>query len=412
VIQKSGRGGGDLLPAVLIGALGSCLATIVPSLPFTATGSDLALLGLLGVAQLAIPCLIAVAAARYLSAPEAALLSLLEIVFGVTWTWLGAGEEPGRHVLIGGALVIAALVANEALALRRGSLSTIDVPATARIGVLLCRPQSSRYHAARYLRPQPPARQANNRTTSLVPGPCRAARRPSATESSDARRLPLAAPPRGDGHPVMVFPGLAERHHLAVARLLRSLGYVTQAGARASMPGRGSACSIAAPPTSAPGRSHRPAGQPARLEPGRHLRPRDGQGRPELTRVITLGAFTGHPRHQRQRIYEWLSGSPVGDPDVMAQVRVAPPVPTTSIFSRSDGIVAWRCSLNEPGPLAENVEVPASHVGMGMNPTALYAIAARLAQPIGQWKPFEVSGARRWFFRTGTPETIAAVAAR
>ena len=79
----------------------------------------------------------------------------------------------------------------------------------------------------------------------------------------------------------------------------------------------------------------------------------------------------------------------------MAQVRVAPPVPTTSIFSRSDGIVAWRCSVNEPGPLAENVEVPASHVGMGMNPTALYAIADRLAQPIGQWKPFDVSGARR-----------------
>jgi hypothetical protein len=62
----------------------------------------------------------------------------------------------------------------------------------------------------------------------------------------------------------------------------------------------------------------------------------------------------------------------------MAQVRIAPPVPTTSIFSRSDGIVAWRCSLNEPGPLAENVEVPASHVGMGMNPAALYAIADRL----------------------------------
>jgi drug/metabolite transporter (DMT)-like permease len=119
VIQKTGRGGTDLLPAVLIGAVGSCLVTLLPSVPFAATGQDLALLGLLGVAQLAIPCLIAVAAARYLSAPEAALLSLLEIVFGVTWTWLGAGEVPGRHVLVGGALVIGALVANEALALRR-----------------------------------------------------------------------------------------------------------------------------------------------------------------------------------------------------------------------------------------------------------------------------------------------------
>ena len=119
IIQKTGKGGNDLLPAVLIGAVGCCLVTVLPSLPFKATGHDVGLLGLLGVAQLAIPCLIAVAAARHLSAPEAALLSLLEIVFGVTWTWLFAGETPGRHVLIGGLLVIGALVANEALALRR-----------------------------------------------------------------------------------------------------------------------------------------------------------------------------------------------------------------------------------------------------------------------------------------------------
>ena len=72
------------------------------------------MLALLGVAQLAIPCLIVGrGGARPLSAPEAALLSLLEIVFGVTWAWLGAGEAPGRHVLGGGALVIGALAANE-----------------------------------------------------------------------------------------------------------------------------------------------------------------------------------------------------------------------------------------------------------------------------------------------------------
>jgi drug/metabolite transporter (DMT)-like permease len=118
-IQKSGRGGGDLLPAVLIGAVLSCAVTLLPSLPFKATPHDVGLLALLGVAQLAIPCLISVAAARVLAAPEAALLSLLEIVFGVTWTWLGANEAPSTHVLLGGALVIGALVANEAFALRR-----------------------------------------------------------------------------------------------------------------------------------------------------------------------------------------------------------------------------------------------------------------------------------------------------
>ncbi|MGZ5132050.1 MAG: DMT family transporter [Caldimonas sp.] len=120
VIQKSRAGSADLLPAVLIGAVGSSLISLGPALPFAASGHDLALLALLGVAQLAVPCLIAVAAARVLSAPEAALLSLLEIIFGVTWTWLGAGEAPGRPVLVGGALVLGALVANETLAARRG----------------------------------------------------------------------------------------------------------------------------------------------------------------------------------------------------------------------------------------------------------------------------------------------------
>ena len=119
VIQKNRAGSIDLLPAVLIGALGSSLVCFLPSLPFVASTHDLALLGLLGVAQLAVPCLIAVAAARVLSAPEAALLSLLEIVFGVTWTWLGADEVPAPQVLAGGALVVGALVANETFALRR-----------------------------------------------------------------------------------------------------------------------------------------------------------------------------------------------------------------------------------------------------------------------------------------------------
>ena len=119
VIQRSRRGEVDLLVAVLIGAILSTVVTAPLALPLHASGHDIGLLALLGVAQLAIPCLIAVAAARYLPAPEAALLSLLEIIFGVTWTWLGADEVPGPHVLAGGALVVGALIANEGLALRR-----------------------------------------------------------------------------------------------------------------------------------------------------------------------------------------------------------------------------------------------------------------------------------------------------
>ncbi|HEY4959068.1 MAG TPA: permease, partial [Caldimonas sp.] len=109
----------DLLVAVLIGAVLSAAITVPLALPMRASGHDVALLALLGVAQLAVPCLVAVAAARILPAPEVALLSLLEIVFGVTWTWLGAGEAPSRDVLAGGALVLGALVANESIALYR-----------------------------------------------------------------------------------------------------------------------------------------------------------------------------------------------------------------------------------------------------------------------------------------------------
>jgi drug/metabolite transporter (DMT)-like permease len=117
VLQKRGDSGGDLMPAVLIGAVLSCVLTLLPAWPLATTRHDLAWLALLGVAQLAIPCLLAVAAARVLSAPEAALLSLLEIVFGVTWTWLGANEAPPPHVLVGGVLVLGALVANQGVGL-------------------------------------------------------------------------------------------------------------------------------------------------------------------------------------------------------------------------------------------------------------------------------------------------------
>jgi len=111
----------DLLPAVLLGAVISALATLPWSLPFQATPHDLGLLALLGVVQLAIPCALVTVVARSLSAPEAALLALLEVIFGVLWAWIGAGEAPSLHVMRGGALVLVALIGNELLALRARS---------------------------------------------------------------------------------------------------------------------------------------------------------------------------------------------------------------------------------------------------------------------------------------------------
>jgi len=103
----------DLVPAVLIGAVLSTLYTLPLALPLQATGHDISLLALLGVVQLAIPCTLAVLCARVLKAPEMSLLALLEVIFGITLAWLGAGEQPGARVMLGGALVIGALVANE-----------------------------------------------------------------------------------------------------------------------------------------------------------------------------------------------------------------------------------------------------------------------------------------------------------
>lgn len=122
VIQHNrGAAQQDMLPAVLIGALLSALITLPLALPFAASGTDLALLGLLGTVQLAIPCLLAVNVARWLPAPEISLLALLEVVFGVLWAWLGADEAPSGAVLAGGLMVLAALAGNELLALRRPS---------------------------------------------------------------------------------------------------------------------------------------------------------------------------------------------------------------------------------------------------------------------------------------------------
>lgn len=117
VVQHGQRHGHavDLVPAVLVGAVISVVVTLPLAWPFQATAHDLELLALLGLVQLAIPCVLVVYCARVLKAPEVALLGLLEVIFGILLAWVGAGERPSSAVLMGGALVIGALVFNELL---------------------------------------------------------------------------------------------------------------------------------------------------------------------------------------------------------------------------------------------------------------------------------------------------------
>jgi drug/metabolite transporter (DMT)-like permease len=123
VVQRSQAQGDkvDLVPAVMVGAFISSLVTLPLALPLTATAHDIALLAMLGLVQLAIPCVLSVRCASVLKAPEIALLALLEIIFGILLAWLGAGEVPGTNVLTGGALVLGALMANELLGWRQRS---------------------------------------------------------------------------------------------------------------------------------------------------------------------------------------------------------------------------------------------------------------------------------------------------
>ena len=212
--------------------------------------------------------------------------------------------------------------------------------------------------------------------------------------------------PRGDGHSVLVLPGLGANDWstLPLRRFLGGLGYDVHPwkqgfnfGPRHGVLQRlGDQLQELA----------QGCGQPVSLVGwslgGIYARELAKENPSSARCVVTLGTpFTGHPRATNAwRFYEIVSGQSVHDAQLMARLREAPPVPTTSIYSRSDGIVAWQCSLNEPAPRVENIEVQASHVGMGLNPLALYAVADRLAQDPLHWTPFDAHGARRWFFRS------------
>jgi len=215
----------------------------------------------------------------------------------------------------------------------------------------------------------------------------------------------LSLAPRGDGHPVLVLPGLAAGDFttLPLRRFLRNRGYRPHRWRLGINYGA------------------RPGVLDASLRRVRALRRRYGQkisvigwslggiyarelaklAADDVRFVITLGApFTGDPKATHVwRLYQLASGQRVGDPELHEPLREPPPVPSTSIFSRSDGVVAWQCCTERVGPQTENIEVISSHCGLGMNAAVLYAIADRLAQPQHAWRPFDRTGWRSLIYR-------------
>ena len=117
----------DMLPTVMIAGLASIVIALPLALPFEANGRDLAVLAVMGCIQLGAGCLLMVAASRHLTATELGLFALLEPILGPIWVWALLGEHPGQLALVGGAIVLAAVIVNEAYAAWR----TRPEPATA-----------------------------------------------------------------------------------------------------------------------------------------------------------------------------------------------------------------------------------------------------------------------------------------
>jgi dienelactone hydrolase len=117
----------------------------------------------------------------------------------------------------------------------------------------------------------------------------------------------------------------------------------------------------------------------------------------QVRSVISLGSpFGGSPKSTNAwKVYELASGQSVDD---VHDVADAPTVPTTAIYSRTDGICAWQGCVEKTSTQSESIEVEGSHCGLAVNPAAVYAIADRLSQPEGAWTAFDRSGWRSLLF--------------
>ena len=112
-----------------------------------------------------------------------------------------------------------------------------------------------------------------------------------------------------------------------------------------------------------------------------------------MRQVITLGSPIGMLSGDHSTSSGlWDKLAPSFDPDALPDVpdEHRPPLqmPSSALYSRTDGIVHWRTCLAQEGQQSENIEVYGSHCGLGFNPAVAVVLADRLAQPIGGWQPF------------------------
>jgi pimeloyl-ACP methyl ester carboxylesterase len=216
----------------------------------------------------------------------------------------------------------------------------------------------------------------------------------------------LSLAPRGDGHPVLVLPGLiaSDMSTRPLRSFLRNRGYAVRGWEQGRnlglRPGvQDGLTDLLEEMNDTHGRKVSLVGWSLGGLYARQL----AKMMPERVRsVITLGSpFAGPPRSTNAwRVYELASGRRADAEDARFGGSLAepPPVPTTAIYSRTDGICAWQGCKERTSAKTESIEVESSHCGMGHHPAVVYAVADRLAQPEGQWKPFDRSGWRAILF--------------
>lgn len=219
----------------------------------------------------------------------------------------------------------------------------------------------------------------------------------------------LAFAARGDGHPVLVIPGmLANDASTAPLRgALESLGY----DARGWGLGRNYGTRVAG----ADGehllgliaKIHRETGKRVSLVGwslgGILARLAAHRAPNRIRQVITLGSpFAARANESpASRVYETVSGTRLGDAApraIMAELRKPLRTPFTAIYSKADGVCAWQGCIARESSKSENIEVLGSHCGMGTNSMVFHVLADRLAQAEGAWTPFRAAGALTWIF--------------
>ena len=217
--------------------------------------------------------------------------------------------------------------------------------------------------------------------------------------ASLAARPVLMCAPKGDGHPVLVLPGFlaSDRSTVPLRKYLTDLGYDARPWDQGQNLGR--FYKMRDVLSRKVERLHRESGRKVSLVGwslggvfARYL----ALVHPDAVRsVITLGSpFAADIQATNARkLYEAMSGEGPPNPDDLAALAGDLPVPNSSIYTKLDGIVNWRTCIPKAAPNAEVIEVLlASHVGIGVNPAALWAVADRLAQPEGTFKPFARKG--------------------